>query len=321
MGMLIDGKWKVQDVNPKTSDGEFHRKPTTFRHIIGNAPDNPFQPESGRYHLYVSLACPWAHRTIIFRKLKNLEDHISMSIVSPEMLEDGWTFEPYDGATKDHLLGKTYLRDIYRASDPKFTGRVTVPVLWDKKKNVIVNNESAEIIHMFNSQFNEVCEDKRDFYPPSLRHEMDAMNSYVYDNINNGVYRTGFARTQEAYAKNVTQLFAALDKVEDVLNRQAYLAGDGITSADWRLFTTLVRFDAVYYSHFKCNVRRIADYPVLSNYLRALYQVPGIAETVNMDHIKHHYYYSHHTINPTRIVPKGPELDFGSAHNRPEVVI
>lgn len=321
MGMLINGEWRIQAVNPKTSDGEFHRKPTTFRHLISNAEGSRFKPESGRYHLYVSLACPWAHRTLIFRQLKDLERHISISIVSPEMLDDGWEFSPYEGATEDHILDKRYLRDIYTAAEPNFTGRVTVPILWDKKENTVVNNESSEIIRMFNSQFNHITGNHWDFYPEGYRNEIDAINSLVYDKINNGVYKAGFASSQEAYDTHVRSLFSALDQVEAILERQAFLVGEGITEADWRLFVTLVRFDVAYVGHFKCNLKRLEDYPNLSNYTRALYQLSGIDQTVNLNHIKRHYYYSHKSINPSQVVPMGPEEGLDRPHNRPKVLL
>ena len=269
-----------------------------------------FKAEPGRYHLYVSLACPWAHRTLIFRALKKLEDFISVSVVHPLMREQGWTFDTdFNDATGDTLLGKQYLHGIYTASDPKYSGRVTVPVLWDKHTGTIVSNESSEIIRMFNSAFDTIGAAEGDYYPQALRAEIDAINATIYDAVNNGVYRAGFATTQAAYEVAFSKLFSALDMLDDRLSRQLYLAGDQITEADWRFFTTLVRFDAVYVGHFKCNKRRIADYPNLSKYLRALYHMPAIAQTVSMAHIKHHYYASHLNINPTGIVPEGPELD------------
>jgi putative glutathione S-transferase len=261
----------------------------------------------------VSLACPWAHRTLIFRKLKKLESFISLSVVAPLMLSQGWEF---DEEHPDHVNGRQRLYEVYQAADPHYTGRVTVPVLWDKRRGTIVSNESSEIIRMFNSAFGEGASPSVDFYPEALREEIDAINARVYDNVNNGVYKAGFATSQEAYEEAVTALFETLDELDERLGRSRYLVGERITEADWRLFTTLVRFDAVYVGHFKCNIRRIADYPNLSGYLRELYQVPGVAGTVNMLHIKHHYYASHETVNPTRIVPKGPVLDLSAPHDR-----
>jgi putative glutathione S-transferase len=275
-----------------------------------------FKAEPGRYHLYVSLACPWAHRTLIFRKLKKLADIISVSIVHYHMGKDGWTFLAEDGATGDTLYGLDYLHHIYTKADPNYTGRVTVPVLWDKREQTIVSNESPEIIRMLNSAFNAWGEALLDFYPTELRNDIDEVNGLVYPSINNGVYRAGFATTQEAYEEAFGELFAALDTLEERLSRQRYLVGNRITEADWRLFTTLVRFDPVYVGHFKCNLRRIADYPNLSNYMRDLYQTPGVAETVNLHHIKAHYYGSHKTINPTGIVPVGPAVDYAAPHDR-----
>ncbi len=321
MGLLIDGKWHDQWYETGKS-GKFERKESQFRDWIttdGNpAPGKTrgFKAEPGRYHLYVSLACPWAHRTLILRKLKKLEDVISVSVVHHFMGENGWTFETDEAATGDTLYGSEFLHQIYTKADPDYTGRVTVPVLWDKKEQTIVSNESPEIIRMLNSAFDEWADKSVDFYPEGLRAEIDRINAFVYPSINNGVYRSGFATTQGAYEEAFNELFAALDKVESMLGERRYLAGDVLTEADWRLFTTLVRFDPVYVGHFKANLRRIADYPNLSNYLRELYQIPGVAETVNMDHIKRHYYGSHRMINPTGIVPVGPELNLGAPHNR-----
>jgi putative glutathione S-transferase len=316
MGQLVDGHWVVQEVNPQNETGEFKRQPTKFRHAVEASRTARFTAESGRYHLYVSLACPWAHRTLIFRYLKGLTPHIDVSVVHYLMGDDGWSFEPGPGVISDPVIGAKFLRDIYLLADPRFTGRVTVPVLWDKQEGTIVNNESSEIIRIFNSAFDKLTDNRLDLYPQPLRPRIDAFNQKIYDNINNGVYKAGFARTQEAYDVNVTALFATLDEIETHLGQSLYLVGDQITEADWRLFTTLVRFDAVYVGHFKCNVRRIADYPHLHNYLKALYQIPGIAKTCDFNHIKKHYYESHETINPTRIVPLGPELDLTSPHNR-----
>lgn len=322
MGLLVDGKWVDQWYDTEQSGGRFVRSQSQWRDWI-TADGTPapgrtrgFKAEPGRYHLYVSLACPWAHRTLIFRVLKKLEALISVSVVHHYMGENGWTFLAEDGATGDALYGLDYLHQIYTKADPSYSGRVTVPVLWDKKEQTIVSNESAEIIRMFNSAFDEWGDASVDFYPKALRGEIDALNDTIYPAVNNGVYRAGFATSQAAYEEAFGELFAMLDKLEDRLSKQRYLTGERLTEADWRLFTTLVRFDPVYVGHFKCNLRRIADYPNLSNYLRDLYQVPGVAGTVNMLHIKSHYYGSHTTINPTRIVPVGPEIDYHLPHNR-----
>ena len=281
----------------------------------GPSGEGGFAAERGRYHLYVSLACPYAHRTVIFRKLKELESVISMSVIDPVMGEQGWQFgDP--GTFADTVNGKHRLGEIYLLADPRYTGRVSVPVLWDKERRTIVNNESPEIIRMLNSAFAALTNDRADYYPADLHAEINRINARVYNDVNIGVYRAGFAAAQPAYEEGCRIVFAALDWLEDILSRQRYLTGARLTEADWRLFTTLVRFDAVYYGHFKCNLRRIADYPNLSNYLRDLYQVPGIADTVNLDHIKRHYYMSMTAINPTRIVPLGPELDFSAPHDR-----
>jgi glutathionyl-hydroquinone reductase len=320
MGLLVDGIWK--DEVHEIRSGRFVRQATTFRNFVtpdgspGPSGRDGFAAEPGRYHLYVSLACPWAHRTVIFRKLKKLDDVISLSVVEPLMGSEGWVFGTGEGAIPDFVNRKRRLADIYLLADPHYTGRVTVPVLWDKRQNTIVNNESAEIIRMLNSAFDAFTDVRTNYYPPELRDEIDRVNGLVYENVNNGVYRAGFARSQEAYEEAFLALFAVLDTLEARLAGQRYLAGKKLTEADWRLFTTLVRFDAVYYSHFKCNLRRIADYPNLSNYLRELYQVPGVAETVSLDHIKRHYYGSHRHINPTGIVPLGPALDFSAPHDR-----
>ncbi|MBY4675403.1 glutathione S-transferase family protein [Marinobacterium arenosum] len=327
MGLLINGQWHDQWYDTKTSGGKFVRAGAQFRNWIDSdnygfelpADAKRFPAESGRYHLYVSLACPWAHRTLIFRKLKGLEDHISVSVVSPDMLDNGWTFDQSAGASGDALYQSEFMHQIYSRAKPDYTGRVTVPVLWDKQQQTIVNNESSEIIRMLNCAFNELTGNTLDLYPAELRDEIERWNNYIYPNINNGVYRAGFATEQDAYEEALQSLFSALDTLEAHLAGQRYLAGDRITEADWRLFTTLIRFDAVYVGHFKCNLRRIADYPNLSGYLRELYQQPGVAETFNLEHIKRHYYYSHDTINPTRIVPVGPELDFDSPHGRERI--
>jgi putative glutathione S-transferase len=310
MGYLQDGVWREGWYDTAKTGGQFVREQSQFRHRV-TADGGTFRAEPGRYHLYISFACPWAHRTLIFRKLKKLEDVISFSAVDPWMRADGWEF----GAS-DPLTGKRYLRDIYLLADPHYSGRVTVPVLWDKRTRTIVSNESAEIIRMLNREFDAYTDARTDYCPEELRGEIDAINDFVYTEINNGVYRCGFASRQEAYEQNFDRLFAALDEIEARLGRQRYLVGDRLTEADWRLFTTLLRFDAVYYSHFKCNRNRIEDCPNLSGYLRDLYQVPGVAETVDMDQIKRHYYASHTHLNPTGIVPKGPRLDFTRPHDR-----
>lgn len=316
MGHLIDGVWSPQPYDTKSTDGRFKRRDAAFRNWItpdgspGPSGEGGFAAEAGRYHLYVSHACPWAHRTMIFRKLKGLEEIIPYSVVSAKMSDaTGWTFTLPD-STGDALMGKEHLWEVYKAAVPDYTGRVTVPVLWDKERKTIVSNESAEIIRMMNSAFNDLTGNSDDYYPEPLRERIDAINARVYDEINNGVYKAGFATKQEAYEEAATALFAALDWVDGLLGENAYLAGDVLTEADWRLVTTLLRFDAVYYGHFKCNIRRIADYGNISHYLRGLYSYPGIAETVHLDHIKTHYYWSHDRINPTRIVPVGPELGF-----------
>ncbi|MBF9036787.1 glutathione S-transferase family protein [Rhodobacterales bacterium HKCCE2091] len=323
MGQLVDGTWKVTPVTGDEADGAFHRKDSTFRNWItadgapGPTGEGGFAAESGRYHLYVSHACPWANRTMIFRALKGLEDHIGVSVVHPDMLDDGWTFSTdFPGATGDDLHGFDYLREVYVKSDPAATTKVTVPVLWDKERGVIVSNESAEIIRMFNSAFHGITGNDLDSYPDALRGRIDEINARVYDDVNNGVYKSGFARKQGAYDAAVGALFEALDWIEDILSKNRYLAGDRLTEADWRLFTTLARFDAVYHTHFKCNRNRIVDYPNLWAYARELYQVPGVAETIRFDHITRHYYYSHESINPHRIVPIGPEPDWSEPHRR-----
>jgi glutathionyl-hydroquinone reductase len=322
MGLLIDGVWQDKGYDTSATGGRFVRTTTRFRNWVtadgsaGPSGEGGFAAEPGRYHLYVSLACPWAHRTLILRKLKKLEEAISVSVVEPVQHQEGWEFGPAPGATADTANGQRRLADVYVLADPRFTGRVTVPVLWDRKRRTIVNNESSEIIRMLNAAFDALTPVKTDYYPAELRDEIDQVNALVYDNINNGVYRAGFATTQPAYEEAFLALFAALDRIEQRLSGQRYLVGTRITEADWRLFTTLVRFDAVYYSHFKCNLRRIADYPNLSNYLRELYQWPGVKDTVSFDHIKTHYYASHRSINPTGIVPRGPALDYDAPHDR-----
>jgi putative glutathione S-transferase len=322
MGLLVDGVWQDKWYDTAKTGGRFERQAASFRNWVtrdgspGPTGTGGFKAERGRYHLYVALACPWAHRTLIFRKLKRLEDVISVSVVSYHMGPEGWTFDPESGSTGDAVNGKARLSEVYLVADPRYSGRVTVPTLWDKERRTIVNNESSEIIRMLNSAFDALTDADADFYPAALRPEIDRVNALVYPAINNGVYRTGFATTQAAYEEAFRTLFAALDQIDERLATTRYLVGNALTEADWRLFTTLVRFDAVYVGHFKCNLRRIADYPNLSNYLRDLYQVAGVAETVNMEHIKRHYYGSHLQINPTGIVPLGPELDFAAPHDR-----
>jgi putative glutathione S-transferase len=322
MGLLIDGIWRDRPLDTKSTGGRFVRKNSAFRNWItrdgspGPTGQGGFKAEAGRYHLYVSLACPWAHRTLIFRKLKGLEGMISVSVVHWRMLEHGWTFEEGPGVIPDPIHGSRYLYQVYTAADPAYSGKVTVPVLWDKQQGTIVNNESSEIIRMFNQAFDSIGATPGDFYPEDLRAEIDGLNKRIYDTLNNGVYRAGFATTQEAYEEAVAPLFDTLDWLEGILGSSRYLAGDRQTEADWRLFTTLVRFDAVYVGHFKCNLRRIADYRHLLAYLRDLYQTPGVAQTVNMQHIKGHYYESHRMINPTGIVPKGPILDLDAPSGR-----
>lgn len=322
MGLLVDGVWHDQWYDTKASEGRFVRSQSQFRNWVtadgsaGPSGEGDFKAEAGRYHLYVSLACPWAHRTLIFRTLKKLEDVISISVVDYLMVEDGWTFTGQPDATPDHLYGSKRLYEIYTRADPQYSGRVTVPVLWDKQKQTIVSNESADIIRMLNTAFNAFGDPYLDFYPENLRSQIDELNDYIYPNINNGVYRAGFATTQAAYEEAFGTLFDALDRIETILSKQRYLTGEHLTEADWRLFTTLIRFDAVYVGHFKCNKLHIADYPNISNYVRDLYQVPDIAGTVNFMHIKNHYYMSHKTINPTGIVPQGPQLDYDAPHDR-----
>ncbi|MCH8537818.1 MAG: glutathione S-transferase family protein [Alkalimonas sp.] len=311
MGLLVDGHWQDKWYDTSKTKGRFQRQDSSFRDTI--SPDHAAQ--SGRYHLYVSHACPWAHRALIFRQLKSLTSHIAVSAVSPIMLEHGWEFNGNSGEP-DPLYHADFLHQLYTRAKSDYSGRVTVPVLWDKETQSIVNNESADIIRIFNSVFNSLTENSYDFYPEQLQPNIDAVNEWVYNDINNGVYKCGFATKQDAYEEAYQNLFSALDKADALLTKQTFLTGDYLTEADWRLFTTLIRFDAVYVGHFKCNQQRIADYPALSHYLRALYQLPGIADTVNMDHIKRHYYISHPMINPTQIVPAGPKLDFTAPHNR-----
>lgn len=320
MGLLVNGKWQDKWYDTKSSGGRFVRQNTTFREWVTADGSSGFKAEPGRYHLYVCYACPWAHRTLIFRKLKKLEDVISISAVDPIMGSQGWEFSDYPGSVPDSVNGARYLHEIYTAVEPEYTGRVTVPVLWDKQTEKIVNNESSEIIRMFNSEFNEFGDADKDFYPLQLRDGIEEINNLVYENVNNGVYRCGFATTQEAYEEAFNALFNTLDALDERLSNRRYLAGDKLTEADWRLFTTLLRFDPVYFTHFKCNLRLIKDYPNLSNYLRELYQIPGVEETVNFTHIKEHYFKSHRSINPSGIVAKGPLIDLSAPHNRAQII-
>ena len=321
MGLLVDGRWQDKWYE-SSKDGAFQREQAQRRHWLtadgkpGPTGVGDFAAEPGRYHLYVSLACPWAHRTLILRKLKGLESLIDVSVVSWLMLENGWTFDKALGSTGDKLDHFDFMHQRYTADTADYSGRVTVPVLWDKQQKRIVNNESSEIIRMFNAAFDDLTGNDLDFYPAPLRGEIDALNERIYPAVNNGVYRAGFATSQQAYEQAFDEVFAELDRLELLLGANRYLAGEYLTEADIRLFTTLIRFDAVYYGHFKCNLKRIADYPNLSNWLREIYQWPGIAETVDFTHIKTHYYGSHKTINPTGIVPKGPAQDFTAAHDR-----
>lgn len=323
MGLLVDGKWQDEWYDTKSSGGKFERSAAKFRNWItadgsaGPSGAGGFKAEAGRYHLYVSYACPWAHRALIFRQIKGLSDLIGISAVHPDMLGDGWTFETDDhGANGDDLFGLPFARDLYIKADAAFTGRVTVPILWDKQQNTIVSNESSEIIRMFNSAFDPLTGNTDDYWPEALHDAIAPINDRIYDTFNNGVYKSGFATTQEAYDAAVHPLFETLDWIEDILSRNRYLMGDTLTEADWRLFTTLVRFDVVYHQHFKCNRKRIVDYTNLWAYTRELYQMPGVAETVNFDHIVRHYHYSHDSINPNRIIPINPVIDFDAPHGR-----
>lgn len=314
MGLLVDGEWHDQWYDTAKSGGRFQRQDSAFRNWVtadgapGPSGEGGFEAEPGRYHLYVSLACPWAHRALIFRALKGLEAMIDVSVVHWLMLDQGWTFTEGPGVVPDPIGGSRYLHQVYTRADPRYSGRVTVPVLWDKRRGTVVNNESSEIIRMFNSAFDGVGAKPGDYYPQALRGEIDQLNERIYGTVNNGVYKAGFATTQEAYEEAVGPLFETLDWLEERLDGRRFLTGDAATEADWRLFTTLIRFDAVYVGHFKCNIRRIADYPRLSAYLRRLLAVEGVAETIDFGHIKRHYYESHRTINPTGIVPVGPDL-------------
>jgi putative glutathione S-transferase len=320
MGLLVNGAWQ-EDIS-RTKDGHFIRPSTSFRNFVtadgsaGPSGKGGFPAEAGRYHLYISLACPWAHRTLIFRRLKKLDDVISVSLTEPLYGKTGWEFGTAQDGTLDTANGKATLAEVYLLADPHYTGRVSVPLLWVKKQRTIVSNESSEIIRMLNAAFEAFTDMHTDYYPAALRGEIDRVNDLVYPNINNGVYRAGFATSQAAYEDAARGVFAAFDQLEPLLSRQRYLVGRQITEADWRLFTTLIRFDSVYYSHFKCNLRRVADYPNLWSYTRDLYQVPGIAETVSIDQIKRHYYGSQRQVNPTGIVPIGPRIDFNAPHDR-----
>ena len=323
MGQLVDGQWHDTWYDTKSTGGKFVRSNAKFRNWItadgsaGPSGEGGFKAEAGRYHLYVSYACPWAHRTLIFREIKGLHDLITVSVVHPDMLTDGWTLaDDYPGATGDTLYGLPFARDIYLKADPQISGRVTVPILWDKERETVVSNESSEIIRMFNSAFDELTGNKEDFWPVEMRDDIETVNSRIYDTLNNGVYRSGFATSQAAYDEAVTQLFDALDWLENRLSINRYLMGDRITEADWRLVPTLFRFDLVYHLHFKCNRKRIVDYPNLWAYTRELYQWPGVAETVNFDHITRHYHYSHESINPHRIIPINPVIDWLEPHKR-----
>jgi putative glutathione S-transferase len=323
MGLLVDGTWHDTWYDTKSTGGAFKRRAAQFRNWLtadgsaGPSGKGGFKAEPGRYHLYVSHACPWAHRTLIFRELKGLTDLISVSVVHPDMLDKGWSFETDDhGATGDDLYGLDYAHQVYTKADPAYSGRVTVPILWDKQQETIVSNESSEIIRMFNSAFNEITGNCDDYWPEAMRNEIEEINARIYSDVNNGVYKSGFATSQEAYDAAVHPLFDTLDWLEDRLARNRYLMGDRVTEADWRLFTTLIRFDPVYHLHFKCNKRRLIDYPNLWAYTRELYQWPGVAQTVNMNHIVRHYHYSHDSINPHRIIPVNPTLDYLEPHGR-----
>ncbi|MBF2016004.1 MAG: glutathione S-transferase family protein [Rivularia sp. T60_A2020_040] len=318
LGILKDGKW-ISRREQEDSEGKFIRPSTTFRDKITADGSSGFKAEAGRYHLYISWACPWACRTAIMRQLKGLQNVIGLSVVAAEIHENSWEFKDEPGAIPDTVNHTDYLWQLYLKAQPNYTGRVTVPVLWDKQKGTIVNNESREIIRMFDTQFEEFTQKDADFYPDDLQKVVDETIDTIYQPINNGVYRAGFATSQSAYNQAVTELFDALDDWEKVLSKQRYLCGNKVTEADWCMFTTLFRFDAVYYVHFKCNIRRIVDYPHLWNYLKELYQMPGVKETCNLDHIKRHYYISHPNVNPHQIVPKGPIINFDEPHNREQI--
>jgi putative glutathione S-transferase len=315
LGMLVEGKWTTEWTE-QDKKGEFNRMPTRFRHWVTADGSSGYPAEPNRYHLYVSLACPWAHRTLIMRSLKGLQEIISLSIVDPEMGENGWKFSDYPGCIPDTINHTEYLRDVYIKANSEYTGRVTVPILWDKQKNTIVNNESREIIRMLDWEFAAYSQSELNLCPDNIKETVDQTIDAIYQPINNGVYRSGFASTQSAYEAAVTELFEHLDHWEKVLGKQRYLCENTLTEADICMFTTLIRFDAVYHGHFKCNLQRIIDYPNLWNYLKDIYQYPGVAETCNLDHIKRHYYISHSHINPTQVVPKGPTLNLEESHDR-----
>ena len=316
MGLIVAGQWGDQWYDTKNNDGKFVRQESMFRNTLSNEAGSLYPAEADRYHLYVSLACPWAHRTLIFRKLKQLESLISVSVVKPEMLDNGWEFDTAEsGAYRDSLYQFNYAYQLYLKSNPQYEGRVTVPILWDKKTQTIVNNESVEIIRIFNSAFDHLTSNTDDYFPAAQREEIESVNQRIYDTLNNGVYRAGFATSQEAYNSAYTQLFDTLDWLEERLSKQRYLIGQQTTEADWRLFTTLIRFDAIYHGHFKCNKAKLSEYHHISNYLRELYQVPGVLETVDLEYSKRHYYASHESINPTRIVPLGPQQSFSGSHD------
>ena len=322
MGLLVEGVWREGDADAAGRSGRFERQDSSFRNWVtadgapGPSGGGGFKAEPGRYHLYVSYACPWAHRTLILRKLKGLEGLVSLSVVNWLMGAEGWTFEPGPGVEPDPVMGAGRLHQIYTAAKPDYSGRVTVPVLWDRERRTIVSNESAEILRMLNGAFDALGAAPADFSPPELMGTIEPINRRVYETVNNGVYKAGFASSQQAYEEAVLPLFESLDWLEERLSRQRYLAGERVTEADWRLFTTLVRFDPVYATHFKCNLRRLVDYPALWAYTRELYQWPGVRETVFFDHIKGHYYQSHRSVNPRGIVPLGPLLDFEAPHRR-----
>lgn len=316
MGRMVEGQWR-SDTWVRDNEGRFERDPTTFRDRVSHQKGAQFPPAAGRYHLYVSLACPWAHRTLISRALMGLEDAIDVSVVHPYMLEEGWSFDQdFEGTTGDKILDKEYMRQIYKEADSNYTGRVTVPVLWDTETDTIVNNESREIIRMFSTSFRELATENVDLWPEGYRERIDELIDAIYEPVNNGVYRSGFATTQKAYEEAVQELFGALKRWEDHLSHNRYLAGDVFTEADLCMFTTLLRFDPVYYGHFKCNLKHVYEMPNLWAYTREIYQMPGVAETCNLDHIQSHYYYSHERINPSRVVPKGPILDRLADHQR-----
>lgn len=322
MGLLVDGHWQDKWYDTQSTGGRFVRGEAQFRHWVtadgsaGPTGEAGFKAEAGRYQLYVWLACPWASRTLIFRVIKGLRDMMAVSVVHPCMAEHGWTFDPAPGVTRDPVADSRYLYELYLRADASYTGRVTVPLLWDLQRDTIVSNESADIIRMFNSAFDSVGAKAGDYAPARWLPRIDAINAEIYDRVNNGVYKAGFATEQAVYEREVRALFAELDRLEHLLSRQRYLLGEHVTEADWRLFTTLIRFDAVYYGHFKCNLRRLVDYPNLWSYTRELYQWPGVAQTVDFSHIQQHYYRSHKTIDPNGIVPLGPQLDLSRPGDR-----